>query len=198
VFVNESRTKTPTKMEIPELPPQRSIQPDSSLPIEKLTLEVRKLRQDIRFGKITIGLSMLGTCLLLAGIALDRMKVHAQREREISLALYTQRREAYLALIESASAIAACSSYNEVREAAKKFKIVARGRAHLEGKPDATVMDAKRKFHNLLEEYLRTNSGETPEYLFAPAVMELNIACQQFTNPLSFDQAAKEMAKKAE
>jgi hypothetical protein len=65
--------------------------PSEATQSEKETLEIQKLRQELRHGRVTLYLSILGSVLLFVGVAIDRLKTHEQRKHEFELAQFSQK-----------------------------------------------------------------------------------------------------------
>ena len=152
-------------------------------------LKIQQLRQELIHGKVRLYLSILGSVILLAGVAFERYKAFEQRKTEIDSVLFNQRREAYLALADAAAAIAACKSYEDVEKASIAYATLFRGRAHVIAAGDSKVTAAKLAFYKALREYLATKPPRsTPEEFFAHHAMEITLACQPNLDPRKFKE----------
>jgi hypothetical protein len=157
---------------------------------EKESLEIQKLRQDLRHGKITLYLSILGSTILLVGLAIDRSRTLEQRkietrvrERELGLAVFTEKKQAYLALTDAACAIAACRGYEDVEKASAEFNKLFYGRAHIIAEGDEKVVQAKIAFHNALVKYLDERPSDPPEKYFRSLALDVTFACKPNIDP---------------
>jgi hypothetical protein len=178
---------------------------------ERELLEIRKLRQGMFHARIALCLSILGSALLLLGLQLDRNKTLAQRAlenekmlfqqrqesertleqrrvehelraREHQLAVFKEKREAYVALSEAACAVAACRSYEAVEKAAPEFNKIYLGRIHIIAKTDTEVITSKIAFHTALKKYLVEKLSESPEEYFGSLALDITTACRKHIN----------------
>jgi hypothetical protein len=151
--------------------------------LEKEALEIAKLKQDLRHGKIRLYLSVYGSILLLFGLVAERLTAIYQTERQIDLAVFNQVRDSYVALTDAACGIAACRTYDEVAKAAVVFNTIYYGRAHIVAKSDPNVVDAKIAFHRELVKYLKERPNQTPEEYFSGFAMDITHACRPNIDP---------------
>lgn len=161
---------------------------------EKEVLAIQKLRQDLRHGKIRLYLTILGSTFVLIGLVVERTKALEQRkvestirDRELRLNVFTQRKEAYLALTDAACAVAACRTYEEVEKASTEFNKLYYGRAHIIAEGDSKVKDAKIAFHTALVKYLADKPSISPESCFAGLAMDVTFACKPNIDPRSLN-----------
>ena len=157
---------------------------------EKDVLEMEKLRQDLRHGKIGLYLSILGTALLLIGLGVDRVKALEQRRiesdlraRELRMAIFTEKKATYLALTDAACTIAGCRTYEDVEKASVEFNKLYYGRAHIIAEGDPTVFEAKVEFHKALVKYLAEKPSVSPENYFKQLAMAVTFACKPNIDP---------------
>lgn len=168
-------------------PPEKSA---DTLEIEKLRLEVQMLRQELRDGRTKLFLSVIATSVVLIGLVVDRYKSHdqqraqaEQREREVKLAVYQQTSEAYLALSDAASKIAASRNYEQVEAASNDFMKLYYGRAHIISVGNPDVGRAKVAFRQALRTYLREKPTTLPNEYFGDLALQITYACQPYMDP---------------
>jgi hypothetical protein len=170
--------------------PHLKVMKSEQIQSEKEALELKKLRQELLHGKITLYLSILGSVLLLIGLAVDRARSLAQRktendlrERELRLAIFSERKQAYLALTDAACALAACRNYQEVEKAGAEFTKLYYGRAHIISEGDPKVENAKIALHKALQKYLAEEPTDSPEDYFWSLAMDVTFACKPSIDP---------------
>jgi len=105
------------------------------------------------------------------------------RGRELDLELFRDKREAYLALIDSASTIAACADYDEVKVASKDFLKIYYGRAHSFVTGDEDVFSKKVDFKRALDSYLINHTENTPADHFGDPSLGIALACRFHLDP---------------
>ena len=107
------------------------------------------------------------------------------RQKELTFALFKEKREAYLALTDAACTIAACRSYEEVESASKEFLRLYYGRAHIIADGDSDVYNKKIDFRRALTKYLRDRPRETPDVYFEDLALAITDACKAHLDPRS-------------
>jgi len=172
---------------------------------QKESLEIRKMRQDLLHGKISLVISAISIFLVLIAIGIERWAAYTQRDRELQLKVFEQNREHYLALTDATCAIAACRNYKQVEEASNQFNKIYYGRAHLFADHTSgdektkmqrkAVFDAKRKFHDALKKYLDEKPSEPPEGYFNLLAMDVTAACKPNIDPHSINNPSPDQRK---
>jgi hypothetical protein len=105
------------------------------------------------------------------------------RQKELTFAIFKDKRDAYLALTDAASAIAACRSYEEVETASKEFLKLYYGRAHIIAEGDNDVYQKKIAFRRALAKYLDEKPTGQPYTFFENLALEITDACRQHLDP---------------
>jgi len=164
---------------------------------QKEVLEIRKMRQDLLHGKISLVISAISIFVVLIAIGIERWAAYTQRDRELQLKVFEQNREHYLALTDATCAVAACRNYKQVEEASNQFNKIYYGRAHIfadyksgDAETNAqrkAVFDAKIKFHDALKKYLDEKPSEPPEGYFNLLAMDVTAACKPHIDPHSMN-----------
>jgi hypothetical protein len=109
------------------------------------------------------------------------------REAEMNSFLYNDKRDAYYALVDAVSKIAACRNVDEVSEASKDFFKLYYGRAHLVIEGDFAVFNAKIEFGRALREYLEEKPEALPSTIFGGLALDITDACRQYLDPRPSD-----------
>jgi hypothetical protein len=114
---------------------------------------------------------------------IDRVKTYKLRERELKLALFTEKKQTYLALTDAACAIAACQTYEDVKKASSEFIKIYYGRAHAIVDLDGPVYDAKVAFYEELVTYLSKEPENSPDAYFNVPAQRITAACKPSIDP---------------
>ena len=121
---------------------------------------------------------LIGGFWTLFSFLQEKKKENILLKQQINLTIFNDKKAAYYELVDAASEIAVCNSYEEVVIAQKHFRKLYLGRAHIVVQLDNPVNEQKIDFNTLLNKYLKEKPTESPLTYFGANCLALSTTCK--------------------
>jgi len=167
--------------------PSAPVEPVATLraPVESIEwAELRHKQKEFKFQVVVQLVSLLGIAAGACWVGYkyfdDRTKEQELRNREVNLKLFQEKKEAYTALVNAATAVSLAANQEKAKGCAPDFFAAYLGRVHLVPALDEEVAEKKKDFARKLRLYLIQDPAVgPPEDFLKPELEALDKACQQ-------------------